>query len=39
MEITTVGGIIAVANRDTAVPLMQVGTIPIIQRMVITYSR
>ena len=39
MELTTVGGIIAVANRDTAVPLMQVGAIPIIQRMVITYQQ
>ena len=39
MKLATVGGIIAVANRDTAIPLMQVGTIPIIQRMVITYQQ
>ncbi|MBQ9148030.1 MAG: NTP transferase domain-containing protein [Oscillospiraceae bacterium] len=39
MKLGKVGGIIAVANPETAVPLLQVGTIPIIQRIVITYQQ
>lgn len=39
MKISEVGGIIAVANKDTARPLLQVGTIPIIRRIVITYQQ
>lgn len=39
MKLGQVGGIIAVANMDSALPLLQVGTIPIIQRIVITYQQ
>ena len=39
MKLGKVGGVIAVANRDVAMPLLQVGTIPIIQRIVITYKQ
>ena len=39
MILGQVGGVIAVANSDPAVPMMQVGTIPIIQRIVITYQQ
>lgn len=39
MRLGTVGGVIAVANRDTAMPLLQVGAIPIIERIVITYQQ
>lgn len=39
MKISEIGGIIAVANKDAAKPLLQVGTIPIIRRIVITYQQ
>lgn len=39
MKISKVGGMIAVANREVAKPLLQVGTIPIIRRIVITYQQ
>lgn len=39
MKLGKVSGIIAVAGKDIAVPLLQVGTIPIIQRIVITYQQ
>ena len=39
MKLGKVGGIIAVANKEAAQPLLQVGTIPIIQRIVITYKQ
>lgn len=39
MKLSKVGGIIAVANMDVAKPMLQVGTIPIIRRIVITYQQ
>lgn len=39
MKLSKIGGVIAVANKDTAKPLLQVGTIPIIRRIVITYQQ
>lgn len=39
MKLSKVGGVIAVANKDAAKPLLQVGTIPIIRRIVITYQQ
>ena len=39
MKLDQVSGIIAVAGKDIGVPLLQVGTIPIIQRIVITYQQ
>ena len=39
MKSGRVGGVIAVASSDPAVPMLQVGTIPIIQRIVITYQQ
>lgn len=39
MKLGRVGGVIAVANMEVAMPLLQVGTIPIIQRIVITYQQ
>lgn len=39
MKLGKIGGIIAVAGKDVARPLLQVGTIPIIQRIVITYQQ
>lgn len=39
MKLGKVGGVIAVASNETAMPLLQVGTIPIIQRIVITYQQ
>ena len=39
MKLGTTGGVIAVANQENAMPLLQVGTIPIIQRIVITYQQ
>lgn len=39
MKLGKVGGIIAVASKEVAMPLLQVGTIPIIQRIVITYQQ
>lgn len=39
MKLGQVGGVIAVASSDAAVPMLQVGTIPIIQRIVITYQQ
>ena len=39
MKLGKVGGIIAVAGKEVAMPLLQVGTIPIIQRIVITYQQ
>lgn len=39
MKLGNVGGVIAVADTDAAMPLLQVGTIPIIQRIVITYKQ
>ena len=39
MKSGQVGGVIAVAGSDSSVPMMQVGTIPIIQRIVITYQQ
>ena len=39
MHISQVGGIIAAASKKDAVPLLKVGTIPIIKRIVITYQQ
>ena len=39
MKLSEIGGIIAVANKDVAKPLLQIGTIPIIRRIVITYQQ
>ena len=39
MNIRKVGGIIAVANQEVAKPFLQVGAIPIIRRIVITYQQ
>ena len=39
MKLGQVGGVIAVASSDASVPMLQVGTIPIIQRIVITYQQ
>ena len=39
MDLLKVGGIIAVANQEVAKPLLQVGAIPIIRRIVITYQQ
>ena len=39
MRISKVGGLIAAANKKLAQPLLQVGTIPIIRRIVITYQQ
>ena len=39
MNLRKVGGIIAVANQQVAKPLLQVGAIPIIRRIVITYQQ
>lgn len=39
MNLRKVGGIIAVANQKVAKPLLQVGAIPIIRRIVITYQQ
>ena len=39
MNLCKVGGIIAVANQEVAKPLLQVGQIPIIRRIVITYQQ
>ena len=39
MNLSKVGGIIAVANMDVAKPMLHVGTIPIIRRIVITYQQ
>ena len=39
MKLKRIGGVVAVANNDAAQPLLQVGTIPIIRRIVITYQQ
>ena len=39
MNLSKIGGIIAVANSEVARPLLQVGAIPIIRRIVITYQQ
>ena len=39
MHISQVGGIIAAASKKDALPLLQVGNIPIIKRIVITYRQ
>lgn len=39
MKLCKVSGIIAAAIKDNGVPLLQVGTIPVIQRIVITYQQ
>ena len=39
MNLSKIGGIIAVANNQVAQPLLQVGAIPIIRRIVITYQQ
>ncbi len=39
MHISQVGGIIAAASKKEALPLLQVGNIPIIRRIVITYQQ
>ena len=39
MNLSKIGGIIAVANNQVARPLLQVGAIPIIRRIVITYQQ
>lgn len=39
MKSGQVGGVIAVASSDSSVPMLQVGTIPIIQRIVITFQQ
>ena len=39
MRISKVGGVIAAANKKVAQPLLQVGTISVIRRIVITYQQ
>lgn len=39
MKISKVGGVIAAANKDVAKPLLQIGTISIIRRIVISYQQ
>ena len=39
MKLSKIGGVIAVANNDVAQPLFQVGAIPIVRRIVITYQK
>lgn len=39
MYISRVGGIIAAASKKDAIPLLQIGSIPIIKRIVITYQQ
>lgn len=39
MRISQVGGIIAAASQKVAKPMMQVGSIPIIRRIVITFQQ
>lgn len=39
MKLSNIGGIIAVVNKDVAKPFLQVGAIPIIRRIVITYQQ
>lgn len=39
MRISKVGGVIAAASQSVAQPLLQIGTIPIIRRIVISYQR
>ena len=39
MKLSKVGGIIAAANKKVAKPLLQVGEISIIRRIVITYQQ
>lgn len=39
MRISRVGGIIAAASQKDAMPMLQVGSIPIIQRLVITFHQ
>ncbi len=39
MRISKVGGVIAAANKNVAQPLLQVGTISVIRRIVITYQQ
>ena len=39
MKLSKIGGVIAVANNDVAQPLLQIGAIPIIRRIVITYQQ
>ncbi|MBQ9458743.1 MAG: NTP transferase domain-containing protein [Oscillospiraceae bacterium] len=39
MRISKVGGVIAAANKQIAKPLLQVGTISVIRRIVITYQQ
>lgn len=39
MKISHIGGIIAAASKKVAKPFLQVGTIPIIRRIVITYQQ
>ena len=39
MNLSKIGGIIAVANSQVAKPLLQVGAIPIVRRIVITYQQ
>ncbi len=39
MYISRVGGIIAAASKKDAIPLLQLGSIPIIKRIVITYQQ
>ncbi len=39
MRISKVGGVIAAANKNVAKPLLQVGTISVIRRIVITYQQ
>jgi len=39
MHISQVGGVIAAASKKEALPLLQVGNIPIIRRIVITYQQ
>lgn len=39
MHISRVGGIIAAASLKTAVPMLQIGSIPIVERIVITFQQ
>ena len=39
MRISRVGGIIAAASQKDAMPMLQIGSIPVIQRLVITFHQ
>lgn len=39
MQISQTGGLIAAGSRQVALPMLQVGSIPIIERIVITFQQ